>query len=343
LIKILKTIVIYVILILGLFFSIVYAVSIGAVEIKFNVVIAIILDWLGFEVPVIWSEGWQAIILVIRLPRVLMAVVIGAMLGVAGVAAQGLFKNPIADPYIIGISSAAGFGTALMVVLGISFFSLLTIPLVAFFFAILSVTIVYKIAQTNYRMSTSALILSGIAVSFFFSALTSVILFFSEDKAHNILSYLMGSLWGVSWIKFYIVLAVMIPCIITFFFYGWDLNLMVFSDETAQSMGVNIEQSKSVTLVLMTLLTATAVAFCGTIGFIGLIIPHTIRLLVGNDNRKLIMFSAFGGGLLLLWADLLARTLISPLEIPVGIFTALMGGPFFLYLIFQKKKSGDLG
>jgi iron complex transport system permease protein len=272
-----------------------------------------------------------------------MAVVIGAMLGVAGVAAQGLFKNPIADPYIIGISSAAGFGTALMVVLGISFFSLLTIPLVAFFFAILSVTIVYKIAQTNYRMSTSALILSGIAVSFFFSALTSFILFFSEDKAHNILSYLMGSLWGVSWIKFYIVLAVMIPCIITFFFYGWDLNLMVFSDETAQSMGVNIEQSKSVTLVLMTLLTATAVAFCGTIGFIGLIIPHTIRLLVGNDNRKLIMFSAFGGGLLLLWADLLARTLISPLEIPVGIFTALMGGPFFLYLIFQKKKSGDLG
>ncbi len=336
-----KNIFIFIGLLIFLFFSIILTISIGSVEIGFNKIVNILLNWLGFDVPIIWSKGEDAIITIIRLPRVLMAVVVGAMLGVAGVAAQGLFKNPIADPYIIGISSAAGFGKALIVVLGIGLLSLFTIPIVAFLLALLSVIIVFKLSQTNYRISTSAMLLSGIAVSFFFSALTSFILFFSEDKAHNILTYLMGSLWGVSWTEFYIVLVVMIPCTIALFFYGRDLNVMVFSDDEAQSMGVNVKQSKTVILVLMTLLTATAVAFCGTIGFIGLIIPHSLRLLVGSDNRKLIPLSAIAGGLLLLWADLLARTLVAPLEIPVGIFTALMGGPFFLYLIFQKKKSGE--
>lgn len=330
-------------LFLFLLFSVTIAISIGSVEIEFNKVWVIILNALGFDVPKTYTNGEEAIILVIRIPRVLMAVIMGAMLGVAGVAAQGMLKNPLADPYIIGISAAAGFGTALMVVLGIGFYGLLIIPLVAFLFAVLSITIVYNLSQTTYRMSTTALLLAGIAISFFFSAFTSLILYFSEDKAHYILSYLMGSLWGVTWMEFYIVLIIMIPGTIALFFYGRDLNVIVFGDETAQSMGVNVEQSKKMILFLMTLLTSTTVAFCGSIGFIGLVIPHTMRLLVGSDNRKLIPYSALAGGLLLLWADVLARTLISPLDIPVGIFTALMGGPFFLYLIVQKKKTGELG
>ncbi|MFX1364327.1 MAG: FecCD family ABC transporter permease [Promethearchaeota archaeon] len=326
-----------------LFFSVIFAISIGSVEIEFPKVWIIIMNKIGFNIPRTYDAGEETIILTIRMPRVLMAVVIGAMLGVAGVAAQGILKNPLADPYIIGVSAAAGFGTALMVVLVLGFFSLLTIPLVAFLFAILSISIVYELSKTTYRISTTVLLLAGIAISFFFSALTSFILFFSEDKAHTILIYLMGSLWGITWIEFYIVLLVMVPSTIILFFYGRDLNLMVFGDETAQSMGVNVEQSKKIILFLMTLLTSTAVAFCGSIGFIGLIVPHTIRLLIGSNNQKLIPYSALIGGLLLLWADIFARTLIAPLEIPVGIFTALMGGPFFLYLIVKKKRKGELG
>lgn len=325
-----------------LIFSIIIAIIIGSVDIELTTILYLILDALGFNPPNIWTLGEHRIILYIRIPRVLMAVLVGAMLGVAGVSAQGLFRNPIVDPYIIGISSAAGFGTALMVVLGITIFSLFTLPLISFLFAIFAIVLVYELSQTTFRLSTSALLLSGIAISFFFSALTSFILYFSEDKAHYILSYLMGSFWGITWSEFYICLGVMLPCVMILFFYSKDLNVMVFGDETAQTMGVNVERSKKVILFLMTLLTSTAVAFCGSIGFVGLIIPHSIRLLCGSDNRKLIPLSAIAGGLLLLWADILARTLISPREIPVGIFTSLMGGPFFLYLIIKKKAMGEL-
>ncbi len=326
-----------------LFLSIIIALSIGSVQIEFFKIIAIILDQIGFPIDEIWSSGEQVIILELRLPRVLMSVVVGAMLAVAGVAAQGLFRNPIVDPYIIGIASAAGCGVSLCVVLGFaSLLGLFTIPLVSFLFAMLAIIIIYKLSQTRYRMSMTVLLLAGIAFSFFFSAFTSFILYFSEEKVHYILSYLMGSFWGTSWVDLYIVFIVMVPGTIILYFYGRDLNIMVFGDDNAQSIGVNVEQSKRIILIIMTLLTSTAVAFCGSIGFVGLIIPHFMRLLVGSDNRKLIPYSAVGGGLLLLWADVLARNLISPLEIPVGIFTALLGGPFFVYLIVQKKKSGEL-
>ena len=326
-----------------LFFSIIIAVSIGSVKIEFSTVLSILLDQLGFPVDEIWTEGELVIIMQLRLPRVLIAIFVGAMLAVAGVAAQGLFRNPIVDPYIIGISSAAGFGAALTVVLGIaSLIGLITIPLISFLFALFAVYIIYRLSQIKYQLSITVLLLTGIAISFFFTAFTSFILFFSEEHVHYVLSYIMGRLWGTTWVELYIIVLIMVPGIILLFFYGRDLNVMVFGDDAAQSMGINVEQSKKVILILMTLLTSTAVAFCGSIGFIGLIIPHFMRLLVGSDNRKLIPFSAVGGSLLLVWADACARSLIPPLEIPVGILTSLLGGPFFVYLIIQKKKSGEL-
>ena len=182
--KILKKSFVPISLIILLFFSIIFSISVSSVKVEFASVWAIILHSLGFQVPITWTKQEQIIITIIRVPRVLMAVVIGAMLGVAGVAAQGLFKNPIADPYIIGISSAAGFGTALMVVLGIAFFNLLSIPLIAFLFAILSIAIVYKFSQTNFRLSTTALLLSGIAISFFFQRLQ--VLFYTPLKTNLI-------------------------------------------------------------------------------------------------------------------------------------------------------------
>ncbi|MHA1723781.1 MAG: FecCD family ABC transporter permease [Promethearchaeota archaeon] len=331
----------FIILIISFFFllfSMLFAIYIGSVHIEFRTIWNIILDAMGFNIPQTWTLGEQRIIIYIRIPRVIMAAIVGAMLGMAGVAAQGLFRNPIVDPYIIGISSAAGFGTALMVVLGVTIFSLFTLPLVSFLFAMFAILLVYELSQTTFRLSMSALLLSGIAISFFFSALTSFILYFSESKAHFILSYLMGSFWGISWNEVCITLITMIPCTIALFFHAKDLNVMVFGDEVAQTIGVNVERSKKIILLLMTLLTSITVAFCGSIGFVGLIIPHSMRLLTGSDNRKLLPLSGIFGALILVWADLLARTLISPREIPVGIFTALMGGPFFLYLVIKKKK-----
>ncbi len=326
-----------------LIFSIFIAIIIGSVLIDFSASIGILLNELGFNIPQTWTDGERAIILYLRLPRVLMALCVGAMLGVAGVAAQGLFRNPIVDPYIIGISSAAGFGSALTIVFGLSaILSLFTMPLISFAFAIASVLIIYKLSQSTFKLSMLVLLLAGIAMSFFFSAFTSFILYFAEDKVHYVLTYLMGSFWGTSWSELLVVFCVMVPCIIALYFYGRDLNSMVFGDDSAQSMGVNVEVTKRVVLVLMTVLAAVPVAFCGSIGFVGLIIPNMARLIVGNDNRKLIPVSAVSGGLLLLWADVLARTILIPLEIPVGIFTSLLGGPFFLYLIIQKKKSGEL-
>ncbi len=321
--------------------SIFVGILIGSVNIEPQKILGIILHEIGLPIPEIWTEGERSIIILLRFPRALAAAIVGAMLGIAGVAAQGLLRNPIAEPYIIGISSAAGFGTALIVGFGLLILGVFTKPIISFAFALIAVIIVYRLSQTRLKLSLPALLLSGIALSFFFSAATSFILFISEDQAHNILSYLMGSFWGVSWIEVYIMFCVLIPCAIALFYYARDLNLIVFGDEIAQTTGVRVEQSKKSILFIMTVLASTSVAFCGSIGFVGLIIPHTMRLIVGSNHRKLIPIAAIGGATLLVWADILSRTLISPLEIPVGIFTALLGGPFFIYLVVKRKKGGE--
>ncbi len=321
--------------------SIFLSLAIGSVDIEVEKVWGILLSNVGIPVPVTWTEGERVIILVLRFPRTLAALLVGAMLGIAGVAAQGLFKNPIAEPYIIGISSAAGFGTAITLSLGLYFLGLFTGPVISFGTAILAIGIIYKLSQTRYRLSMSALLLSGIAISFFFSALTSFILYISEEQIHYIMYSIMGSFWGVTWIEVYILFWMFVGGLVALIYYGRDLNLMVFGDETAQTTGVNVERSKRWILLIMTALTSISVAFCGSIGFVGLIVPHMMRFVVGSNHRKLIPATSIAGAILLLWADVLARTLIAPLEIPVGIFTSLLGGPFFVYLVLKRKKEGD--
>ena len=329
--------------VLFLLFSIIFATCIGSVYIDYEKVCGILLNAIGFNIEKTWTSGEENIILFLRFPRVLMASTVGGMLAISGVVAQGLFKNPIVDPYIIGISSSAGFGTALSIFLGFSgLLSIFTLPLVSFFFSCSAIFIIYNLSKTKYHLSMSALLLSGIAISFFFSALTSFILYFTEEHAHFILIYLMGSFWGANWTEFFLIFIVFINGFAILIFYSRDLNAMVLGDSTAQSIGINVERSKHVMLLLMTLLSSTTVAFCGSIGFVGLIIPHIMRMLIGSDNRRLLIFSAFGGSLLLVWADLISRTILSPLELPVGILTSLLGGPFFIYLIIKKKKSGEL-
>ncbi len=347
-IKILKrknsiSIIFFFISIVIILLSIIYAISLGSVNINFGKVWGILLRAIGFNIEKTWNSGEENIILFLRLPRVLMAVIVGGMLAVSGVIAQSLFKNPIVDPYIIGISSSAGFGSALSIMLGFSaVFSIFTLPLVSFVFSCSAILIIYNLSKTKYHLSMSALLLSGIAISFFFSAFTSFILYFTEEHAHYILTFLMGSFWGANWQELIMIFIIFIIGFSISLFYGRDLNAMVLGDSTAQSIGINVEQSKRILLVLMTFLTSATVAFCGSIGFIGLMIPHFTRMLIGSDNKRLLIFSAFGGALLLLWADIIARTIIAPIELPVGILTSLLGGPFFVYLIIKKKKSGEL-
>ncbi len=325
-----------------LLFSIIFATCIGSVYINFEKIWGILLENIGFNVEKIWSDGEENIIIYLRLPRVLLAVVVGATLAISGVIAQGLFRNPIVDPYIIGISSSASFGTALCIVLGLSgLLSIFTLPIVSFLFSCLAIIIIYNLSKTRYHLSMSVLLLSGIAISFFFSAFTSFILYFTEEHSHFILIYLMGSFWGANWAEFSILFLLFLNGFTILLFYSRDLNAMVLGDSTAQSIGVNVENSKRIMLVLMTLLSSTTVAFCGSIGFVGLMIPHLMRILIGNDNKRLLIFSTFGGSILLVWADLIARTIVTPLELPVGILTSLLGGPFFIYLIIKKKKSGE--
>ncbi|MHA1744675.1 MAG: FecCD family ABC transporter permease [Promethearchaeota archaeon] len=325
-------------LIILLILSIFFSLTIGSVSIPFSHSLGILLDALGISTSIPFTPTEQIIVLSLRLPRVLMAVLIGAMLSIAGVASQNLFKNPIADPYIIGISSSAGFGAAFATVLGVSFFGKFTLPFISFFFALGTIFFIYQISKKKDDLNVSTLLLSGIALSYLFSALISLLLFLAENTSHLILSVLMGNFWGIGWDEVYISTLVLLPSGLLLYLYGLDMNLLLMGDDAAKSMGLNVKRSKIVIIFGMTILTATAVAFCGSIGFVGLIVPHITRMIFGSDNGKIIPKSAIIGAILLIWADVMARTLSAPLEIPVSVFTSFMGGPFFIWLVIKQRK-----
>ncbi len=328
-------------LLIFLFLSIVIGISFGSISIPFGHSISILFDSITNNISPSYSNTEKIIILQLRLPRVFMAVIVGAMLSIAGIISQNIFKNPLADPYIIGVSSSAGFGSAFTMVLGLNFLGKFTIPFVSFIFSLICILIIFSFVYSKQKISMYSLLLAGIAISYIFSSLTSLILFLSADKSHMILSTLLGKLWGSSWEEVFVSLSILFPLLIILFFYSRELNILLLGDETAESIGVNVKKTRFILIIIMTLLSATSVAFCGTIAFVGLIVPHITRTIFGNDHKRLIAYSSIIGAILLVWADLLARIVFSPLEIPVGIFTTFMGGPFFIFLIIknQKKKS----
>lgn len=318
-------------LVIALGITIIAATAIGPVEIPFAVVISTIAGFGPAPSPV-----ERTIVLDIRLPRIILGILVGAALGVAGTAMQGLFKNPMADPYIIGISSGAALGASIAIVtFSSSFYALL---LMAFVMATLTVFIVYSIASIGGKVPVATLLLAGIAVGTFMSALTSFIMYTSGENLHGIVFWLMGGLWGRSWIHVFIILPWVILGSAVIFIFARDLNAMLLGEESAQHLGIEVETVKKILIVSASLITAVAVAVSGIIGFVGLIIPHIMRLLVGSDHRILIPSSALVGGIFLVWADTISRTVISPTEIPVGIITALFGAPFFVYLLRRKKR-----
>lgn len=288
----------------------------------------------------------ETVIMKLRLPRVLTAIIVGASLAGSGAVMQGVLRNPLVSPYTLGVSSGAAFGAALAIVFGISVFgssfaavSNYVVVGNAFIFGLISMVLVYSIAKVN-GMATSTLILAGVAISYLFSALVSIVKYASnKDKLNDIVFWLMGGLWNVRWSGILLLFVINAVCLILMAKYSWDLNGLGSGDEVAISLGVNINKVRRVCLVLCALSTSSCIAFTGIIGFVGLVAPHVSRIVIGSDNRFQIPCSCLMGAILLLISDTLARTMISPTEIPVGIVTSLIGAPFFIYLIIRKRRS----
>jgi iron complex transport system permease protein len=347
------------VLTLALIIVAVVATAIGPANISVDKVTLIILSDVVSKIPFLsdqvhitktWTDGEAGIIMLVRLPRVILALLVGATLAVAGTAAQAIFKNPMADPYILGVSSGAAFGAALVITFGL-FGITLTIPLVLFdikFSAIqlgaligglLATFLVFNIGRTGSKLPVETVILSGIAVSAFFSAITSFLMYIGGHSLSQVVYWVMGALWSADWNGIWLMLpTALVGCIIILAF-SRDLNMLLLGDEPASHLGTNVSIVKAGILALMSLITAAAVSVSGIIGFVGLIIPHMMRLVVGPDHRILIPSSILVGAMFLTAADTFSRMVIQPTEIPVGIITALIGAPFFVYLLSRKKKS----
>lgn len=287
------------------------------------------------------SNSYKTIIWDIRLPRVLLGVLVGASLSMAGAAFQGMFKNPMADPYVIGISSGAALGASIAIILKINiyFLNISSISIFAFLGALLAVLLVYNIARIKNKVPVTTLLLAGVAIGQFFTAIMSFLMVIYDKDMTKIIYWTLGSLAGKGWDP---IIKISLPLIFTMViinFFARDLNIMLTGEESAQSLGVDVEKTKVYILILGTFATSMVVSVSGIIGFVGLIIPHIVRLLLGPDHRILLPASTLLGGIFMIFADTIARTIISPVEIPVGIITALFGGPFFIYLLKSKKKN----
>ncbi|MFW9906220.1 MAG: FecCD family ABC transporter permease [Candidatus Thorarchaeota archaeon] len=286
----------------------------------------------------------KVIIWDIRLPRIVMGALAGMALAVAGTIMQAIFRNPMADPYILGLASGASVGASIVIIAGgtIGFLAGYTLPVFAFGGALLTIIIVYYISNIHGMVRIDTLLLSGIAVGSFMAAVTSFFTYVSGQHLRPIIFWLMGglSLSEGDWDSVFIAALIIIPACIICMTFTRQLNLLLLGEETAQYRGLDTQKVQKILLVLASLITGVAVAFTGVIGFVGLIIPHLIRLISGPDHRILLPTSCLIGGSFLIIADVVAKTIIYPTELPVGIITALCGTPFFLYLLRKQKKIG---
>ncbi len=324
----------------GLIVVVSLVLTVGSVRIPFMQVWAILVSHLPLvNLNENWSATTDMIVTGIRLPRILLAGMAGAALGVAGATYQGLFRNPLADPYLIGVAQGAALGAVLGFLAPWTFFGGYLIPILAFLGALVSVSVVYLIARVGKTLPVTTLILAGVAVGSFFVSIISYITITSADKMPGILSWLMGKFSLANWEQVGLIAPYLVVGLAVIFIFARALNVMQLDEEQAEQLGINVERTKLILIAASTLITAAAVCFVGTIGFVGIIIPHAVRLIWGPDHRTLLPLSALSGAILLILADTASRTLISPTEIPVGVITAFLGAPFFLFLLRRKKKA----
>ena len=327
----------YLYALLFLFLTVILSVAIGAVFIPLPDI------WRVFtgQPPQVVSQA-ATIILALRLPRTALVLLTGAALGGSGAAYQGLFRNPLADPYLIGVASGAGLGAvlAMNVQWPYTFWGLLAVPAAAFLGALLTVLLVYSLARIGKTVPTTNLILAGVAFSSFATALTSFLMLRSTGELRQAISWLLGGSTQAGWGPVLTMLPYLAIGIVILLLSGHALNLLQFGDDQAQQLGLPVTRTRALILLAASLCTAAAVSFSGIIGFIGLIVPHVMRMWFGPDYRRLLPLSLLGGAAALLLADVLARVIIAPQEIPLGIVTALFGVPFFLWVLRRSKNQG---
>jgi len=334
---------VYAIIGLSVLFGVVvpFATTIGSARIPFLTTSSILLSRVpAIDIVATWPSTMETIILEIRLPRVILAGIVGAALSVAGATYQGLFRNPLADPYLIGVAQGASLGAVVGFLLPSHWhgMGLTIVPLLAFIGALASVSIVYGLSRVSRMLGVTRLILAGVALGALLSAIVSYLTITSGEKIHGIIFWLMGSFSLSQWSEIRIALPVVVAGVIVIMIYSRSLNLIQLGEEQAQQLGINVERLKIILLGAATVITAAAVSFVGIIGFVGIIIPHMVRLIWGPDYRFLLPLSVLIGGVFLILADVAARTVMAPSEIPVGIFTAACGVPFFLYLLRRRTQ-----
>ncbi|MGL4980888.1 MAG: FecCD family ABC transporter permease [Fusobacteriaceae bacterium] len=276
----------------------------------------------------------RTIILDIRLPRIFMAVLIGMMRASSGVVVQAVFQNPLADPYIIGIAASATLGAVIAYIFNLPD---VMYGVLAFFSSLLSTFIIFKLANKDGKVNITTLLIVGIAVSSFIGAFTSFSMYLIGEESFKITMWLMGYLGGGTWNKVFILILPLAFSLSYFYKKRTELDALLSGDEEAHSLGVDVQKLKIKILAVSAFIVAFSVAFSGMIGFVGLIIPHSIRMITGPSNSKLLPNAALAGGFFLLACDTLGRLLLAPVEIPIGVVTAFFGAPFFLYLAFKGK------
>jgi len=287
--------------------------------------------------PLIESTLW-----VVRFPRIVMGLVVGAALAVAGAVMQAIFGNPLAEPGVVGVSSGAAVGAAASIVFGFTLFGGWGTAVLAFAGALLATLLVYVMSRANGRTEVVTLLLTGIAINAFAGAALAFLLFVADTASREQITFWqLGSLNGSRWQEVLIVAIVTVIGLVIALFLARRYDLLALGERNARHLGVNVEALRIGSIVLVALLTGVAVAFCGIIAFVGLVVPHIIRMAIGPSHRALIIASAVGGGALIVYADLLARTLVQGADLPIGMLTSLIGGPFFFYLLYrQRKRSG---
>jgi len=330
----------YLLNILLLLLALLFSIAVGAVVIPPGVLARL---FLGSATGGDILPAFRTILFQLRLPHTALVMLTGAALAGSGAAYQGLFRNPLADPYLIGVASGAGLGAVLAMAspLAAHFLGMFSVPAAAFLGALLTVLAVYWLARSGKFVPTTTLILAGVAVGSFASALTSFLMLRSQGELHRAIAWLLGGTTSSGWQPVLVTLPYVILSLVLLSLSGHALNVLQFGDEQAQQLGLPVERTKALLILAASLATAAAVSFSGIIGFVGLIVPHLARLLWGSDYRRLIPLSILGGASVLLIADLLARVILAPEELPVGIVTALAGAPFFLWVLRRTRSSRE--
>ncbi len=333
------------ILFLSLFFSIVFAVCCGSANITAGEVMRLMLAKVPFLGQLVdcgdIAGNYALIVYQVRLPRILLAMFVGMALSACGAAFQGLFRNPLADPHILGVSSGAALGAAIAMLYGTGtkLLGLGAVGVAAFAGALLTVFIVYRIAGGGTRGKTVHLLLTGTAISSFLSAVMSLLMTRHQETLDKVYLWTLGSFSAATWDKVCFLCIFVVAGTAYMLFLSKELNLLSVGEDTAQTLGVSIRRVRRRVILTGSLLVAASVAVSGVIGFVGLIIPHCVRLLFGSNHERLIPASMLAGAVFLILCDTIARTVIAPSEIPVGVVTSLFGAPYFIYLLCREKKA----